>query len=223
MIIRRLLTGNDVRTSQDPNDCPHCHVTIEPKYLGGFGTNSTFNPNHQEQDELLTFWRCTNRKCQRVFVLQSTQKQDGLYYPERFLNGYPETSVPEPVKLISSSFFKIYAQCIQSEELGLDELTGTGLRKAIEFLARDYAKIIAPDKSETIEKAPLRNVIDQYFDDDVKELFHRGTWLGADHVHYKQYYTDFNISDLKGIIELIMQEIVREELKKKYISIKKES
>lgn len=50
-------------------------------------------------------------------------------------------------------------------------------------------------------------------------LYYSG--LGADYVHYKKCYTHINLHDLEGIIEIIMNEIVSEETKKKYLKIEK--
>lgn len=213
--------GEPAVIDEFPNSCPYCHKHLDPKYLYGF-LNHGIHTNKENENEVLGVFKCTNKECCRTFLtLYLISMAEKIYLFKRFITGYPDVNVPNPVKEISPEFFEIYTQSVMAESSGLNEIDGNGYRKAVEFLARDYAKYKSPDRVESIEKAPLANVIDQNFDEDIKELFHRGTWLGGDFVHYKQFYSDFDLNDLKGIIELIMSEIEREEIKKKYLSIRK--
>lgn len=202
-----------------PNDCPYCHKKINPEPLIGFENRTADNFDKKYINEFIIAFKCTNANCFRTIITAYKRLATGKSLFKGCLNGYPESNIPEEVQKISPKFQSIYIQSRKAEDLGLNEIDGNGYRKAIEFLARDYAIYRNPEKKEPIAKAALANVIDQYYDDDVKELFHRGTWLGSDHVHYKQYYNDYNLNDLKGIIEIIMAEIVREETKRKYLAI----
>ena len=85
---------------------------------------------------------------------------------------------------------------------------GIGLRKALEFLIKDYAIKQQPEKSEDIKKTPLGNVIKQYIDDtQVQRLAARATWLGNDETHYVRKWDDKDITHLRALVRLTVNAI----------------
>jgi hypothetical protein len=121
---------------QVPNVCPICHFTITAEHLNiGFA--------YLELMDL--FFRCTNRRCQRSFIAlygldRAVSQAGGLY---RLTAAYPIEPQTRDVSTegatLSPSFVRIISQAQAAEERGLDEVTGPGFRKALEFLIKDYA------------------------------------------------------------------------------------
>jgi hypothetical protein len=125
---------------------------------------------------------------------------------------------PEAIYNISPDFIQIYSQANLAEEVGLSEICGSGYRKALEFLIKDY--IISKDSlaKEKIERLPLAKCISDYIKSDkIKEIAKRATWLGNDHTHYVRKWLDKNIEDLKLLIDLTAHWIEAEEISAKMI------
>ena len=209
---------------EDPNICPHCHVTNTPHHKWIVQTTDT-----DSVDCYLSAWQCSNSKCNRVLIAQHKLKGNGFEFT-RFLNGLPKgPDWPTPIaelksgqadeqgNPIDSKFIKTYLQSLEAENNGLDELAGMGFRKAIEYLVKDWAIQNNPDKKEDIEKSWLGGVITNYFKGDLKDILERATWLGNDQAHYNKLFDEFEIDVLKELIDLIMVELDREYKKAHYI------
>lgn len=212
---------------EDPNVCPHCHVTIIPNNLWIVRTTDT--------DDIpcyLTVWKCTNAKCNKVFVVQHKSSGIRSFDFERFLNGLPKgPDWPKPIlelkseKLdddnnpIQSNFIKTYLQSLQAENYGLDELAGMGYRKAIEYLVKDWAIQNKPEEKDKIKKSWLGTVIKEYYEGDLKDILERAVWLGNDQAHYNKLFEEFDILVLKDLIDLIMVELDRQYKKGHYIEL----
>lgn len=222
----KLMNGVIYLVDRHPNECPYCHHKQHSQFMSALQSKSMTS-----EKSIVSIWRCTFEDCESVFVVEYLESRPGdkiVYEMNRFWESELDVEVDPSVRSISPDFVEIYRQSLEAENNNYDKISGCGLRKAVEYLARDYAiylnaKAIEadPTKKEKLESAPLANLIDQQFGEDVKELFHRGTWIGGDEVHYKKKYDGFTIDDLKGIIALIMHEIQRMELKKKYLKIEK--
>ena len=121
--------------------------------------------------------------------------------------------MPESIQEISPTFSDVYNQALASEAFELSQLTGIGLRKALEFLIKDFA-ITRIDEDEDDEKKKkeeeiramfLGACINKYIDDRrLKATAHRASWLGNDETHYTRRWEDKDIEDLKVLIQLTM-------------------
>lgn len=209
---------------EDPNICPHCHVTNTPHPQWHIATKDTDNI-----DCYLSAWTCSNAKCNKVFIVQHKLIKTNFHFT-RNLNGLPKgPNWPKPIielksgnvdteeNLIQSNFIKTYLQSLEAENFGLDELAGMGYRKAIEYLVKDWAIQNKPKEKEKIEKSWLGSVIKNYYDGDLKEILERATWLGNDQAHYNKLFEEFDINVLKELIDLIMVELDRQYKKAHYI------
>lgn len=216
--------GNSGFNLTDPNICPHCHVTNEPKQSFAIDTKG-----EDDKQQVISIWRCANRDCHKQFGVLHQQEEKG-WVLSRFLTGLPKGPIwPKPIEELKhgvpvegqpptpSRFIKTYLQSLRAESLGLDELAGMGYRKAIEFLVKDWAMQQHPENQEKIEDAWLGQVIKDYFQGDLKEILERATWLGNDQAHYKKVFEDFDISILKELIDLIMVELDRQYKKEHYL------
>jgi hypothetical protein len=120
---------------------------------------------------------------------------------------------------VSPTFCEIYGQIENAKADGLDQLVGIGLRKALEFLVKDFAKSEHPEALESIERTPLGKCIDTYISDqNVLQCAKRAAWLGNDETHYIRKWTDKDVSDLHLLVRLTVNWVDNHLLTKKYIS-----
>ena len=113
------------------------------------------------------------------------------------------TAVPDVVAKISPSFVQISGQVNYADAAQLDQLVGIGLRKALEFLVKDYAVHKNPSGAEAIQESMLGSCIDKSVDDgNVKSCAKRAAWLGNDETHYLRKWDDKDIRDLKLLVKL---------------------
>jgi hypothetical protein len=153
---------------ENPSICPHCHKGIEPIHL----FNNTIESINY------SIWKCTYRECGKQFVAVNKlifTRNDRLGDFRGFLDGTPVVPYwPETIKNLKSKFIETYTQALHAEYLGLDEISGMGFRKSIEYLVKDY--LIQKDEllAGKIEDKLLANVINENFvspqENDLKEL-----------------------------------------------------
>lgn len=188
-----------------PEICPICHRYIVPIVIGAFNSlNNTYE----------VIFRCNNSACTHLFIATYVYSKQANKLVISKLN--PKNSKPlelnDKIKSISPSFYKIYAQALEAEALGLDEITGVGLRKALEFLIKDYCISKNPAKEGDIKKLLLAQVINNYMSDasKIKTMATRAVWLGNDETHYVRKWEDKDISHLKMLIDLTLHWIESE-------------
>jgi hypothetical protein len=122
------------------------------------------------------------------------------------------------VRALSPNFVLVYQQALATEFLHLVQLTGMGLRKALEILVKDYAICRSPSDKATIERKALGQCIDQYLKDDyLRECARRATWLGNDETHYSRQWQDHDLEDLKQLIRLTLSWLESSLLSEKYL------
>lgn len=156
---------------------------------------------------------CTNDSCGHFFLIEyrlRVQREKLPHYDFHELN-IVAPAVPRDLRIssavtqISPRFLEIYQQAMASEYLGLDQLTGIGLRKALEFLIKDYAVSLHPERSDAIIKQSLASCVADYITDiNVRECAKRAVWLGNDETHYARRWKERDIEDLKGLITLTL-------------------
>jgi hypothetical protein len=197
---------------ENPSQCPHCHNGIEPRLIA----------QNIEKGVNYSIWRCNFRDCRQQFIAVHQVFGQARAKFVGFLDGTPIGPYwPETIKKLKSKFIETYNQALKAESSGLDEIAGMGFRKAIEYLVKDY--LIQRDDSLTgkIEDKLLASVISENFiqpqEADLKDLLQRATWLGNDMTHYLKYHENFDINDLKELIQLVMDEIHSIEQKRHYI------
>src|SRR5690606_2347047 len=77
-----------------------------------------------------------------------------------------------------------------------------GYRKALEFLIKDYAISLHPDKVDEIKKLQLVPVINKFLTgDQLPVVSVRAAWLGNDETHYERRWAGKELKDLKNLIE----------------------
>ena len=69
------------------------------------------------------------------------------------------------IEELSPTFIEIYNQSLAAEAAGLNQLNGIGLRKALEFLIKDYCIKQNSDRKNEIKECTLGKCIENYIDD----------------------------------------------------------
>jgi len=190
----KLTSDKYIRIDKFPKICSICHHAIAPKhYL------SVLVVSNKLAD--LVF-QCTN--CNSVIIGKYTYVGSDSYYLKTVLPIVPEkVSFEEEIERISPIFVEIYNQAIQAESKSLDQLTGIGLRKSLEFLIKDFLTSQTPENEETIKSSTLSQCINNFIqDNNLKEVAKLATWLGNDETHYVRKWEDKDIKDLKRLIKL---------------------
>lgn len=105
------------------------------------------------------------------------------------------------ISKLSPKFIEIYNQSENAEAINLNQISGMGYRKALEFLIKDFAIHFNPDKRDSIESISLMNCIKTYIDNPkIQTLAEKSAWLGNDETHYTKKHADRDVSDLKIFI-----------------------
>ena len=186
--------------------CPFCGVINSPEYL--------FLKNVERSDFFNVFTQCTNPTCRNMFITQFSTV--GVRKPV-FTKILP-TALPEKrtfsniISELSPNFCEIYNQAYIAEQTNLMQICGTGYRKSLEFLIKDYLISTLPeDQHEAIKNKFLNNCIrDNISNINIKTVASRAVWLGNDETHYTRKWEDKDINDLKSIIELTLHWIESE-------------
>jgi len=196
--------GHKYHVDAEPNECPICHRSIDPRLL------TIAVRSDDPTDTIADFiFQCPQKSCLHAFIgvyrgdfdynLQAPYfrlKQVVPYQPS-------EPSQPPAVAKLSPQFIEVYRQADAAESWRLDQIAGCGYRKALEFLVKDYAILRRPDDAEAIKAAFLGTVIAEYLDEpNIQDSAERAVWLGNDETHYVRRWEDKDIQDLKALIEL---------------------
>lgn len=180
--------------------CPHCGATF-----GGYTVDAFCFPYpcNYPLSLLLAVHFCA--ACEKPFVSLYRLNDVLFNIPAEFLktwpNPTPQIVISTELQKISPAFTEIYEQAALAEAAGLSEICGMGYRKALEFLIKDFAIHMEPDKEEQIKKASLSQVIANHISErKIKILAERSAWLGNDETHYVRKHQDYSLSDLKAFL-----------------------
>jgi len=197
-----------------PSACPQCHKSIIPKFLTAVSTL---------HNGVSAIFQCTNDECLQVFIGKYESSRDGANIVHALASVTPVRAkparVPASVEAISPAFVTILNQATAAAAQGLDQIHGIGLRKALEFLVKDFAIAEHPNDAEEIKKTLLAKCIDTYISDpQVKRCATLATWLGNDETHYVRKWETKDIEDLKILIHLTVNWIENFCLTRQYVN-----
>jgi len=121
-------------------NCPMCHKAGKPEFANGCMVRSF---NEGEKPQIFTVWYCTN--CNRYYVSLYHMKVNLGNVEKDILYPYPteinENSIPQDIKDMYPDFTQIYSEACECERNNLMHIAGTGYRKALEFLVKDYLQL----------------------------------------------------------------------------------
>ena len=200
-----------------PNICPHCQKGIDSKII------SVIGDDFHNQSVLYIAFKCPI--CQNVFFgkyflddIPFVEFHNYAFYPSEIIGGHSiKKSFPTTITELSSDFVKIYNDAYGAEQQGLESVVGIGYRLAFEHLIKDFCVSIMPDERVSILKKSLSSCIQDYLDEDIKQITNRAAWLGNDFAHYESKHPDFNVNDLKVIIDICVSKLDARIMEKQYI------
>jgi len=202
--------------------CPICHVTVSPIQIGAF-----LNGDDIDSESLQIVNRCPKDDCGKIFLAMYAGVNQGMqhrnwYFYRTVEPGYPKYQIiPEAITTLSEAFCAIYQQANIAEAYGLKEICGTGYRKALEFLVKDF--VLSDDKisdaeGKKIASMPLSQCINLHIKDTVtKEIAKRAAWLGNDETHYYKKWQDKDIEDLKKLLHITINAIDSQLIAEQYM------
>lgn len=189
--------------------CPHCGKSMSPRIHAGVSESDYGGPGHDNTAALLLSCVVCDMYFTRMFRLNELNKYGLPVEVELSYNPPVDAKVPEEIDDISEKFSDIYMQSLKAKQAGLDQIYGMGLRKALEFLAKDFAIHLEPEKKEEITKNQLGYVIKNFFKDypNIIKLFQAASWIGNDEVHYDRKIPNEDAETILQFISVIMMQV----------------
>ncbi len=208
--MKRTVSAQNVSYQVDaPDACPICHRHSEVETVKSDATNQGAG--------VQIVYRCAYQGCRSFFIgYHGSPGQSSLLSVKPTK---PITSqFPEAVRKISPTFVSVFAEAEEAVQLGLSQIAGPGYRKAFEFLIKDYAKSVGPDKGREIEAEFSGAVVARYIADArIQAVAKRCLWLGNDETHYLRKWTSHDVGDLVTLIKLTANWIEIEHLSRSYV------
>ena len=202
MSTTQVLNGYTSRTDirEVSIECPFCHSKVIPNYL------------FLHKDQVFAF--CPNSECERHFVLEFSGLSHG--YTRILPSSAPnQKAFGKTITRVSHDFIVIYNQAYYAEQVSLNQICGTGYRKALEFLIKDYL-LSGIDEEETERREQIKNkflgqcISEDITNEQIKIVAKRAAWLGNDETHYVRKWTEKDVSHLKQLIDLTIRWIENE-------------
>lgn len=193
----------------EPDICPHCLSHINPKLIATTGKIEPSNEVHLAPKCVDVIFRCNNRACLRTFICRykDITPQQNLVFLAMIPSPAAKVEIPPEVLRVSTEFESIYRQGLEAESHGLQHAAGGALRKALEFLIKEYCMSLQTENAvkTKIETMYLKNVIEEYVQDpNIKQAALLSTWLGNDQMHFKAFYVDKDLQVFKKLLTMTM-------------------
>jgi hypothetical protein len=197
-----------------------CHRSAEIVLISS--EPHVFPPEGSDSErKMQLLFRCPRKSCGTHFLVEyeKTYSGSGYYAAKKiYPNIHKEAAIADGISSISPRFVKIMQQATIADSQNLDDVSGIGYRKALEFLIKDYCIHKHSDKAVDIRASQLGQCIAKFVSDaNVKECARRAAWLGNDEAHYERVWTSHDIRDLKTLIQLTQNWISNELLTTKYL------
>jgi len=202
-----------VQIDKRPSLCPICDHKIDPIFLrADDSSNNLFKSRIVE-----ALLKCSRPECNRTFIAQykddDGRNESASHKPVFILQKLiPDTEIhlekDSNILRISPRFYEIYFQSLTAEKLGLLDICGSGYRKSLEFIIKDYCIYHFPEKrEEIINNDSLMQSIRRTDSPDIIECAERAAWLGNDQTHYEKIHKAEDLETLKDLIALTMYSI----------------
>jgi len=189
--------GTQCKVNRIPDECPICSKAIAPLLRQAFLDSGV------REGALEVVFRCPNQECNSIFVAYYDLSGSEYVYKRSRPNTHRDYIFSNEIEAISDNFVNLYNQSFYAEQKELIDICGSGYRKALEFLIKDYLKSKDPASADNIQKEPLSTAIRERVDNDkLKIVAERAAWLGNDESHYIRKFENKDLEDLKLLIEL---------------------
>lgn len=194
--------GHDEVTYHPVTQCPMCHNGVVPHVLGA----ATVRPHAQKK---LYVWQYCPA-CHEVFTSYHFRRSDDdvFHYEESVPTLRKPLTVEPELSQISPNFVEIYSEAMFAYQEGFHNIAGMGLRKALEFLVKDFLISRDPDNRHKIERYNAIDAIRQLPNEELKTLAERIEWLGNDETHYVRLHTEVDTNMIYRLTEALRYYIV---------------
>lgn len=213
-LITDYLRENRIEYQPFFEECPNCGHQVSPTIID---TQDFYNEACSLPMRFFVL-QCNRQVCSKYFIIEieyQSSFQDSFTYVISH-NIYPKHHISyqdEEIKKISPKFIKIYNQAKVADEMNLNEVSGPGYRKALEFLMTDYiifSHIEKEDFNESVvkdSKSIVKLIKDNIDNKRIVSAAEKAFWIGNDQTHYEKQWMDLNSEDLKNLIELVIYHI----------------
>lgn len=179
-----------------PDFCPIC----------GKNTNPTFLYGHTNDDESKYMTAVFQDSCGGVF-LGFYQNYNNQYILQGTLPRYsPKKLFSDDIQRLFPDFVEIYHQSEEAENYKLTRICGMGYRKAIEFLVKDYCRMLDPNSNDSILKETLIKSIERLDNPLMVKLANKCRLLGNDETHIVTRYAE-GVKELKLFISSLVNTV----------------
>lgn len=195
------------------NECPICGYAMDFNE-DCYRNFHDLNTNKQKEFKVFSLRICPH--CHKGFVIEYTIENNGSNFKEKSQKSYPysisEIRKEKEICDISSDFYDIYGQCLTAKKAGLFHLYGLGLRKALEFLVKDYALNLKKIPKDKLIKKNLHNCITEYFNSspEIQDIAIACKMIGNNETHWNNQNTSEDIILMEKLIRILTQEIIKE-------------
>lgn len=190
---------------EEESICPLCTKGISPQFLFAAVTK----PKESSPYNITVINQCP--VCKKIFMSHYLVLKYSLHAFKFDIDetelvrsepqNYSDRKFRDSISKLSPRFTKIYNQAHFAETHGLDEISGIGYRKALEFLVKDFAISLNPTKENKVKSSTLSKCIESYIPGEkIQTLAKAATWLGNDETHYVQKHAEYTLDDLKSFI-----------------------
>lgn len=187
-----------------PDTCPVCQCAVEPLQI--FAYANTKRDRSDPSYGQVTY-RCPRESCRSLFIGYFTAEKQQFVWTYRHSKPLTQRKhiLPKSISSISKSFASIYNEAYAAEQNELKQICGSGYKKALEFLVKDYLIKKNPDKEEVIKNSYVGDCIQKHITTDaIKSVAIRAAWLANDESHYTRKWEDKDLTDLKRLIQLVV-------------------
>lgn len=180
--------------------CPLCLTSFNGEYI-----TAAFPPKETLNWLYVTHY-CAS--CERVFLgvylEEDSVRSRKTYKAMRCIpRSDLEKNWPTEISENFPGFISIYNEALQAELQKLTQVCGMAYRKALEFLVKDYLIKFTDNSEENVNKMSLGQCIKSIDNPKIRTVASRSAWLGNDHSHYHPKFEEYDLSDLKKLIEAV--------------------
>ena len=111
----------------------------------------------------------------------------------------------------SPEFISSYNDALKAK-FHIPDSYGILLRKSLEILVIDFLKVDTTAK----ERSTLGELINKIENPKIKLVAQKAAWLGNDHTHVYKKWSEYDITDLETLINLLLHHIEADHIYKKY-------
>jgi len=202
-----------------PSICPICGNSMAPKFIyskidGSSQSGFILDGFHGLCYNAPLIYKCTHNDCGKYYLLNciiNTYSSADHFVSWESNHYQPPVNIKfsDEITNMSPEFVTTYTQAFKAEKWELDNISGMGYRRSLEFLVKDYLSEIETPKNkkgeeyskEDIYQMSLSSAIKLLPSQDLIDISKASAWLGNDESHTFKKWEEFDVSTLKEFID----------------------